>query len=1324
MINVKFDFIPQGAVINESEMGEWFIFTDGKNDSKSWASSKTVVVDTGNKLNQGIIDHHQPGSENASVASIIANDATRYLNHLSGQDQITIVTHFEPDLDAIASCYLVQKFLKEGAMSDLDRLFATYVNEVDSGKLTMDPCYPHTVAAVVNAINAEISDIERSQKSHKILDEGLRFIEEVYRLLESDQNLWGDHFLDHLNGFETYRNKIQDDVKIYYEDFEERSETDSLYLLNKETNVYEQVDFILTKNPKSVLWKYWVRGDTLNSPMGDGFIFTCALYDFVDRQRAIMSTDPSTPYNLKGLGILLDSLEIEELIKLGNEIVNKPRPGFCRENPWYDGSGGHNYTIVDAPRGYSILTGDNIICAIKANELWLKIGEDIDEGLFDRLNFDAVKELPHPISYEKIDEKAIHDFIEADIEEKQNLIANLKSATEKLQYLSPASEFKKLKRDTLRNKLFQSLIQYYAALPSKLKYTVVSEITDVLFDTFPSSYLQDWVLHTYNLPAEPLRKSLERALPFVAPKDRFMFLMDVRDRHEVKRHQQSEKLAVSNPGVLQSINEFFKIFDIPSTPFGEFEETPLFLVHNGFLHFEDIIINSFLSDELSTAKFPTQLSINTANLTIKEVDCFQFKIKEVLKNTIIQQYFGDNYNDLRNSRNSLLNVGIAQGLDLIKRYSISRITELNYSELKSLINIMFSGVDLQIQEFGTYRKQLLFLKSIRRFEFLLDRYFVFLRLSALLHQVDDIKDVPGFLKESPDLIPLLHLLHGMYLTSTTFMWHDEKILTIDEVKKTTRALLQLKSHNLPLKGIYSLLDHLYTFYSHMAEELEIDISQTNKKIQLCFNQHEYLRIDGVLFDSISNLPIYFRHILHEVLLSFRRHYQDKIYYLQNELQQVLETDSSSADDNNLYVNFCNEILLKSIVIDWNDYRQKVLRENNLNLKKSFFNKYFAWLHMTLDSYQEKSEEQKKQISKLNSIIRFAAAKGGKDIKIIIDSLPESLEYNNVNEGDLNLRIYEKDFVSKANFVPLNIYYDTYDYLSERYIDTFDIENVAKSISSFSTKFPTYIRWFSNTNFLRGCVLIFVSLLFLMGAFDPNIYEYAGEDYRPPLPQMIFSLLGDKQFNVISGILVAFWSTLVGVAFMIPVVFVLYKVLFNSYKSFQKAEGDSLSFIKNIKRIEGKQSQLLYLSFLIPLILIVIQMANPDTLSMINEFHGLRLFSSGIIVFLLTIYSIYLDIEQKNPKKPASWISSRTKHMFWLYSLQALLLTVFAIDFLLRFQLTAEDFSTPQELISLGISRFIVLEFKWFNIVLMPLFTIIISFLTLFFSFFVNRVFKR
>jgi hypothetical protein len=1324
MINVKFDFIPQGAVISESEKGKWFIYTDGKNCSTSWDSSKTVVVDTGNKLKQGIIDHHQPGSENASVASIIANDAPRYLNHLSGQNYITIVTHFEPDLDAIASCYLVQKFLKEGAMSDLDRLFATYVNEVDSGKLTMDPCYPHTVAAVVNAINAEISNIDRSQKSHKILDEGLRFIEEVYRLLESDQNLWGDHFLDNMNGFETYHNKIKDDVKIYYEDFKERSEIDSMYLLNRETNVYEQVDFILTKNPKSVLWKYWVRGDTLNSPMGDGFIFTCALYDFADRQRAIISTDPTTPYNLKGLGILLDSLEIEELIKVGNEIVNKPRPGFCRENPWYDGSGGHNYTIVDAPRGYSILTGDNIICAIKANELWLKIGEDIDNGSFDRLNFDAVKELPHPISYGKIDEKAIQYFIEADIEEKQNLIANLKSATEKLQYLSPASEFEKLKRDTLRNRLFQSLIQYYAALPSKLKYTVVSGITDVLIDTFPNSYLQDWVLHTSKLPAEPLRKLLERALPFIAPKERFIYLMHVRDRHEVNRLKTSKQLAVSNPDVLQSIIEFYNTFDIPSTPFEEFEETPLFLVHNGILHFEDILIYSFLSDELSTSKFPTQLSINTDNLTITEVDCFQSKIKEVLNNTIIQRYFGDNYNGLRNSRNSLLNAGIVNGADLIKRYSISRITKLNYSELKDLINKIFSGVDLHIEEVSAYQKQLLFLKSIRRFEFLLDRYYVFLRLSALLHQVDAMKVIPGFLKESPELIPLLHLFQGMYLTSTAFMWHDDKKQTIDELIKTTKALIHLKSQNLPLKGIYSLLDNLYTFYTHMAEELEIDISQTSKKIQLCFNQHEYLRIDGELFDSISNLPAYFRHILHEVLLSYRRLYQDKIYYLQNELQQVVETDSSSADDNNLYVNFCSEILFKSIVNDWKDYRQKVLQENNLNLKKSFFNKYFAWLHMTLDSYQEKSQEQKKQISKFNSKIRFAASKGGKDIKRIIDSLPDPLEYKNVNEGDLNLLIYQKDFVSKAGFIPLNMYYDTYDYLSERYIDTFDIENVAKSISSFSTKFPTYIRWFSNTNFLRGCVMVFITLLFLMGAFDPNIYEYAGEEYRPPLPQLILSLLGDKQFNIISGILVAFWSSLLGIAFMIPVVFVLYKILFSSYKSFQKGEVDSLSFIKNIKRIEGKQSRLLYLSFLIPLVLIIMQMANPETFSMISEFHGLRLFSSGIIIFLLTIYSIYLDVEQKNPKKPASWITSRTKHMFWLYSLQALVLTVFAIDFLLRFQLTAEDFSTPQELISLGISRFIVLEFKWFNIVLMPLFTIIISFLTLFFSFFVNRVFSR
>jgi hypothetical protein len=135
------------------------------------------------------------------------------------------------------------------------------------------------------------------------------------------------------------------------------------------------------------------------------------------------------------------------------------------------------------------------------------------------------------------------------------------------------------------------------------------------------------------------------------------------------------------------------------------------------------------------------------------------------------------------------------------------------------------------------------------------------------------------------------------------------------------------------------------------------------------------------------------------------------------------------------------------------------------------------------------------------------------------------------------------------------------------------------------------------------------------------------------------------------------------------------------------------------------------------------MAKPGTISMISHFQGLRLLSAVIIIFMLTLYSIYLDVSKRNPQKPQSWILSRTNHMFWLYNLQSLILTVFVIDFLLRFQLSISVFDNPADLVNIGVSKYIVLQFQWFDIVLMPLFTVIISFLTLFFNFFINRIFR-
>jgi hypothetical protein len=1325
MINVAFDFIPQGAVIVVSDDGQYFIYDDNRNDIKKWDSNNTIILDTGNKLHPGIIDHHQPGSESGSVASVISIDAHKYLGHLIGKKEITIVTHHNPDFDAIASCYLTKKFLTNQALNDLDALFATYVNEVDSGKITMDPRFPLSIASIINAINHEFKDEHFSQKNIKILNEGLRFIEEVYRLLESDQNLWGESFLVNMEGFEIYWNTIKNDVDEYQKDFRERSETDTLYLLNRETNVLDLVDFILTKNPQSFLWKYWARGDTLNSPNGDGFIFTCALYDIEDKKRAIIANDPTTPYNLQGLGVLLDSMEIKSLIKAGESIedlIKEKRDGFCRNNPWYDGRGGHNYTIIDAPRGFSKLTGDEILMTIKANELWLKIGDEINKRTFDILNFDATKELPSPLYYENIEEKSINNFIAADLETKETLLPDLEDALTNLQQLAPLSDFEKLKRDNIRTKLFQDFVNYYNLLPQKYKKTVAKKITELLINKFPSQYLINWILNTYKLTEVVLNSALQRALVALPTNEKFIFLLNVQDKHGFYSIE-SKETTIDDENTIEEIRAVYNTFNIPKTSLQELEDTPLFLFENSFYHFEDILACLALAEGKEIGGTLPKIPLSTDGLTIENIETFHKEVKKSIKTHIIDHWFGENYLQLRDKRNKLLNARNTKGLDIVKRYNVTRISELSYLELKDLIDIMFLEIDSINEEVIAYKKRLQFLLSIRQFESLLDRYTVFLRLRAACDKFDQDHQVPYYLKSKPDIIHFLILLKHLFQTSTGFIWHDDKKVTIEEIKDTISKINHLKTLKLTIPGLDILINHLYSFYCKLLEELEIDLFEFTLKIEICFTQHSSLNNNGSLMSAISNMPSYFRHILYEVLLTYRKYYQEKISILQSELQSVVESDSSSNVDNNLYVDFCNDILLRSIFHDWKKYRQQVFSENNSETKKIFFIKYFQWQKLTNGRYLEKMEDQKKEITKLNSGIRFAAGKEVTDINKIVQRMPYG-EKNFDLHDHLNRLIFHKNYINESSSVPLNLYYDTYDYLSERYIDAFDIENVAKSISSFSTKFPAYVRWFSNTNFLRIFVLVFVLLLFLMGVFDPNIYEYNGEGYRPPLPEMAFRILGDKLFGLISGTLLAFWTTFVGTAFLVPVVFVLYKLVLSSYEKFQTGEANTLQFIKSIKKIEGKQSRLLYLAFIIPLMLIVIQMANPGTLAMIAEFKGLRLLSSVVIIFMLTVYSIYLDIEQKNPKKPLSWILSRTKHMFWLYSLQALVLTVFIIDFLLRFQLTSEDFNTPDDLISLGISRYIVLEFKWFDIVLMPLFTIIITFLTLFFTFFVNRIFRR
>lgn len=59
--------------------------------------------------------------------------------------------------------------------------------------------------------------------------------------------------------------------------------------------------------------------------------------------------------------------------------------------------------------------------------------------------------------------------------------------------------------------------------------------------------------------------------------------------------------------------------------------------------------------------------------------------------------------------------------------------------------------------------------------------------------------------------------------------------------------------------------------------------------------------------------------------------------------------------------------------------------------------------------------------------------------------------------------------------------------------------------------------------------------------------------------------------------------------------------------------------------------------------------------------------------------------------------------------------------MLRLEINIGDFSSSNDLFIFGISKFIRLEFGYFDFIIMPIFTILVSLLTLFFSFFIDKV---
>ncbi len=1347
-MKIDFDFIPQGAQVNVEDDHFIFVFNDGT--VKKWERINSVIVDTGNRLEPGIIDHHQPGSEDSCVASIIANDYEKYLSHLTGQEPVTLITHFVPDLDAIASCFFLKKILEGGQLTDADKLLSQYVNDVDGGKLTMDPDYPLSIASVINAIVEKTQERAVERRSMGIVEKALPFLDQVIKLLELKPNPWAHDFLDQMEGIDEYIELIEKDAKTYEEDLRLRSTTDQLTLLNVDTNLFEEVDFLETRNPESFLWKYWARGDIKNSANGEGFMATCAFRDNnpgVDKHRAIIATDPNTPYDLKGLGILIDSLEIQKLADLGREksdLASDPRKGFHRNDPWYDGrSPMHDYTIIDAPREGSELNQHEILEAIKATELWFGIGEKIEEYK----DFDKVAGLLPPLTFEELEIDALDTLMDTGVEQFKFQFDTFRKFSEDLHRLSPANIHQRKQRECLRNLMFEKLTELhdFLTLPERVEWA--PNFVDLIKDFFPTGYMQDWMTSVENLPEKTFVIGLQHALRHSAPKRRMLYLAAVQAMHPKTLQQLLARDGKDTFSEFNQDNGFdvhgvFDLFHVPEIHLNAYEEHPLFLFESAGKYICDLLVCIALKDhgaiDEKLKKFHDYLQDMATNpLSGDEIEAFDSLSEELIQDRIVVSLFGEQFLRLREQRSELLkNPGAIKGIEgRIKRNDVNRLVSKSFGQLSELLFELEERIanlpsvetadQRQDKPLSEYLHSLRLLLKIRQYEFLWERMKVYLKLRSSFLNENAGKQSP-LQVASPEIRKLLEFLVENWQTSIAFIQNGQREVLLRKLNKAVMDLNHLKSMDTDVPGFRELTEELFRSFTRFVEDQELSVSEANKSLETCFRQFESLRQDGPLLKAVNALPGYFRHVLHEMLLTHKRYYREKISFLQGELNYVVEVDGSSPEQTGLYVEFCNEILLKTMVQDWKKLDTDIMNCNDSELIRDYFARQYHWQQMVNGDFKEKSKEERKEVNKLNSTIRFAEGNSKEDIGTLVKKLPadESCRDRLRFENYLNFLVREREINFGAIYVPLHLYIDVYDHLTEAYIEKFDIDNVSDSISSFSLKYPAYLRWFTNTAFIRNVVLGFIALLFMMGFFDPNVYLFDGQAYRPPVPERAMDFLGPGLFSVFSNALTVFWTIFIGVAFLFPVAFVLYKLIVSSYFRLTDGKHQRHSILSTIQRVEGKKSKLLYLGFIIPLLLVVIQMAKPGTIDMISHFRGFRLLSTIIIIFMLTLYSIYIDVQRRNPHKSQQWLLGRANHMFWLYSLQALVITVFVIDFLLRFQLNVHAFESPEDLVNVGISRYIMLSFGWFDIVIMPLFTVIIAFLTLFFSFFINRIFRR
>jgi hypothetical protein len=345
--DLRLNFVPMGSVLQPKEA--------------------QIVLDVGNRLETGMVDHHHIGDGGPrSSASLVWTRPELILDCPATQSlhNTTWITHEHPDFDAISSLFLAWHLARCGFFPPGADQLQQYALRVDMGDdlIEQAPFPERTPYALFMATLGTVAEIKQSQADHH--ERVRRAWGVITFLCQSEAN--GLHALaknecPQEHGF--WQLNLEDDEELFWRSDVRTAEANVDVQLSLGGRL-DSLRLLAVKAPRSHLFKVWARRK--------GFPLTVVLWpthekpdDFV-----IISVPGAYRNALKGLGMALEAAEkAKRSTMTGKERPGPPRwPDVDNDDPWYDGrSAAHAFTIVASPRMGTVLTIPEILHIVKAS---------------------------------------------------------------------------------------------------------------------------------------------------------------------------------------------------------------------------------------------------------------------------------------------------------------------------------------------------------------------------------------------------------------------------------------------------------------------------------------------------------------------------------------------------------------------------------------------------------------------------------------------------------------------------------------------------------------------------------------------------------------------------------------------------------------------------------------------------------------------------------------------------------------------------------------------------------------------------------------------